>query len=44
MALEKITSVAGRGVYLASDMELGWKDREALEPPVDDSPLEVWRG
>ena len=36
--------VAPGGFYVVDDMELGWTDREALEPPVDDFLLEIWQG
>ena len=36
--------VAPGGFYVVDDMELGWKDREALVPPVDDYLLEIWQG
>ncbi len=41
LALDLVT--AG-GFYLVDDMELGWKDETALQPPLSDYLLEVWRG
>ena len=39
-----LTLVSPGGFYVVDDMQLGWKDREALRQPVNDMIMNVWEG
>ncbi len=36
--------VAPGGFYVVDDMELGWKKKREINPPMDDYLLDIWEG